>query len=116
LIRFLDFHQDELTEKGRESLAALVYSLNSLEQESASGEIDPAAEDEGFAKFQEMQDELVVSLTRLNQDLMANPQLNSMREYVDFQTSWERTSNRIAVERMELDKQRKELRDLQAGN
>jgi hypothetical protein len=116
LIRFLDFHQDELTEQGKESLAAVVYSLNLLEQESANGEIEPAAENEDFAEFQKMQDDLVLSLTKLNNDLTAIPQLNAMREYLEFQTTWERTSNRIAVERKEMDKQLKELRDIQAGN
>lgn len=112
LVRFLDFHQDELTEKGEESLAAVTYSLNLLEQATANGGIEPAAGNESFAEFQKMQDALALDLAKLVNEIEVIPTLKIMREYLDFRTALESTVNRIAVERMELDKQLRELQDL----
>jgi LemA protein len=84
----------------RETLQAVIDARSRVGQLSAGAVQNLTSNPEAFGKFQQAQDQLSSSLSRLMVVVERYPDLKATQNYRDFQVALEGTENRIAVERM----------------
>ena len=84
----------------KSTMLAVTEARTKAEQPSGSSGANPANDPAQFAKFQQSQDGLSSSLSRLLVVVERYPDLKATANFRDLQAQLEGTENRIAVERM----------------
>lgn len=84
----------------KDTFTAVTEARAKVGQVSLGGGVNPAANPEAFAKFQQAQDGLSSALSRLLVVVEKYPDLKATQNFRDLQVQLEGTENRITVERM----------------
>ena len=84
----------------KDTFTAVTEARAKVGQVSLGGGLNPAANPEAFAKFQQAQDGLSSALSRLMVVVEKYPDLKATQNFRDLQVQLEGTENRITVERM----------------